>query len=402
MYRNQGEIPHGLNIWRGHSVRDGVSGISRDDLGLTDTLTMQGRLNDDSVLSVLSPHSDWWDGWDKKVCRNVSQGEHCNLARAARTSFLSSWSGDSFSLRHLHSRTGQVAPSALTACITSNLAVALRKSFDVDHDSALSLAEKSSLLTTLGVSPGLAVLRLAGQVGLTSLLPRYIGCCGRLAVYEGGLTRLEDEVRRDWSTRAELAGQLLSLLENFLSVEGWVMLAWDLTWQDFSLSRSGQLVFTGLEKLTPVDKVLLEPPPQEDRAVCNSDCFSKFQKDVMMRTPRGQPGLGCGAALQYADLMYRDVCTNIFSDQEDRLGLLHSAPSEEVSRLVKECAVEEGRGGRWRALDDLREVLSESEDEEREETSTESSTEDYSGSGNNTELDSGESGETGEYDTTDT
>ena len=353
---------------------------------------MQGRLNDDDVLSVISPHSDWWDSWDRRVCRNVSQGDQCDLARAAPTSFLSSWPGDPFSLRHLQPQSGNIAPSALTACVTNNLALALRKSFDVDHDGSLSLQEKSSLLTTVAVSPALAVLRLAGQTGLTSLLPRYIGCCGRLAVMEGGLTRLEDEVRSDWSTRAELAGQVLDLLENFLSVEGWVMMAWDLSWSDFSLSRSGQLVFTGLDKLSPVDKTLLEPPSEEDRPVCNSDCFTKFKKDVMMRTPRGQPGLGCGSALLYADMMYRDVCTNIFSDQEDRLGLLHSAPSEEISRLVKECGVEEGRGGRWRALDDLKEILSESESGgEGEETSTEYSP-DYSterGS-NNTEEEGGE------------
>ena len=354
-------------------------------------MTLQGRLNDEDVLSVLSPPSDWWDSWDRKVCRNVSQGDNCNLARAAKTSFLSSWPGDPFSLRHLHSVPGQSSPSPLTACITTNLALALRKSFDVNHDGALSLQEKSSLLTTVGVSPALAVLRLAGQVGLTSHLPRYIGCCGRLAVIEGGLTRLEDEVSRDWSTRAELAGQLLALLENFLSVDGWVMVAWGLSWPDFSLSRSGQLVFTGLDKVTPVDKTLLEPPSEEDRPVCNSECFSKFKKDVIMRTPRGQPGLGCGAALLYADMMYRDVCTNIFSDQEGRLGLLHSAPSEdseEITKLVKECAVEEGKGGRWRALDDLKEILSES-DGDSEETSTDYSTE----SGNITEQDSGESGE---------
>ena len=93
-------------------------------------------------------------------------------------------------------------------------------------------------------------------------------------------------------------------------------------------------------------------------------------------------------------MMYRDVCTNIFSDQEGRLGLLHSAPSEdseEIAKLVKECAVEEGREGRWRALDDLKEILSESE-----ETSTDYTTE----SGNTTELDSGESEESGEYEDT--
>merc|ERR1712037_189720 len=120
-----------------------------------------------------------------------------------------------------------------------------------------------------------------------------------------------------------------------------------------------------------------------------------------MRTPRGQPGLGCSAALLYADMMYRDVCTNIFSDQEGRLGLLHSAPSEvseEITKLVKECSVEEGRGGRWRALDDLKEILSESEsgdggESDSEETSTDYSTE----SGNITEQNSGESGESEEY-----
>ena len=339
------------------------------------------------MLSVLAPQAQHWDRWDREVCRNSSRGETCPLASVARDTFLYKWGGDPFSLRDLPGLSGQPTPAPLTACMTSNLALALRKSFDEDHDGGLSLEEKSSLLSTLGVSPATAVLRLGGVLGLTSHLPRYIGSCGRLVVYEGGLTSLEQQVTTDWDTRAELAGQILTLLDNFLSVEGWVMVAWDLQWDDFSLSQSGQVVFTGLDKLTPVDKTILEPPSQEERPVCNSDCFSRYKKDVMMVTPRGQPGRGCGSALQYADMMAASVCLNIFSERAGRAALLHSAP-EEVSKLVRECGVEEGRGGRWRAVDDLRTLLGETEGSaDTDDTEESSTTEDVTQQGDSNEYD---------------
>ena len=344
---------------------------------------------------MVSPASQHWDSWDKQICWNSSQAEHCSVASVARNTFLSKWSGDSFSLRDLSSLSGQASPSPLTACVTTNLALALRKSFDEDHDGGLSLEEKSSLLSTVGVSPATALVRLSSVLGLTSHLPRYIGCCGRLVVLEGDLSSLEERVASDWDTRAELALQILTLLDNLLSVEGWVMVAWGLQWEDFSISRSGQVVFTGLDKLTPVDKTILDPPSEEERPVCNSDCFSEYRKDVMMKTPRGQPGRGCSSALLYADMMAAEVCLNIFSARDGRPALLHSAP-EEVSKLVTECGVEEGRGGRWRAVDDLKILLGgtegSAEDEEMDSTTGDvirgnNYTQDNSGEYDNTDED---------------
>ena len=211
------------------------------------------------------------------------------------------------------------------------------------------------MLTTVGVSPGTAALRFSSTVGLPPI-PRYIGACGRLVLSEGNLVSLNKFLDRDWETRAELARQVLTLVDSLTAVEGWVMMVWDLSWENFSVTKTGQVVLSRLEKLTPIDRAMLAGPPEEERPVCNEQCFTDFKKEVMMVTPRGQPGRGCSTALLYVDLMYAAVCKNIFSNTPASRGLLHSGP-QELRQSLQECGVEEGKGGRWQAVDDLIEFL---------------------------------------------
>ena len=224
-------------------------------------------------------------------------------------------------------------------------------------------------LTSVAVSPATAMLRLGRVLGMTNL-PRYVGSCGRLSVYQGDLATIQDFVSSDWSTRAELASQILSLVNTLLTQDSFVFLAWNLTSSDLAVTNTGQVVLTGLDQVTPVDKTLLETPGG-DRPVCNQECFDKFHSEVMMVTPRGQPGRGCGSALQYGDMMYSHVCRHVFSDTSDGPGLLHSAPPE-VTRLVSECEHEQGVGGRWKAVDNLVTVLDNigSEDDDTNVTTT--------------------------------
>ena len=105
--------------------------------------------------------------------------------------------------------------------------------------------------------------------------------------------------------------------------------------------------------------------------MCNQECFDKWRSEVMMPTPRGQPGRGCSAALQHGDMMHGALCRNILGDSERGLGLLHSAPggrSGEVARLVAECGEEVGVGARWRAVDSLVTLLDSAADTEAEES----------------------------------
>ena len=205
------------------------------------------------------------------------------------------------------------------------------------------------MLTSVGVAPGIAALRILNKIGLTSL-PGYVGACGRLVFTSGGLLKLNELLNREWEQRLELARQVLRLIENLLSVEEWLLVAFGLNMDSFSVTRTGQVVLSNLDTLTPIDKDILLGLPQEERDVCNSQCFSDFEKEVMMVTPRGQPGKGCGSALLYSDMMYADVCREVISR------LLYSAP-EEVEILLRECIEEEGKGGRWQAIDDLNDYL---------------------------------------------
>lgn len=312
----------------------------------------KGCFNGEDTLKVLSPHSEIWDAWDRQICRNVSRQDTCHVAQVAKSSFLYKWRGDANYLRKF--QTEDISGQHLTACVTQNMVRTMEKAFDDDHDGLLSPEEKSIMLTSVAVSPATIMLRLGRTLGMTSF-PVYIGSCGRLSVYQGDMTSISEYLTSDWDTRAELASQILALINGLLSHTSYVMIVWNLGPRDFSVTSSGQVVLTGLDKVTLVDRSLLVAPA-EDRQVCNRGCFQQFQKDVMMETPRGQPGKGCGHSVQYSDMMYSDVCTYVFSDTTNGPGLLNSA-SAEVRRLIAECSIEEGIGGRWKAVDSLLTLL---------------------------------------------
>lgn len=171
----------------------------------------------------------------------------------------------------------------------------------------------------------------------------------------------------DLDTRMDLASQALSLVSSLVTREDMIMVVWGLDWDDLSVTSSGQVILSGLDKVTPVDKSLLVAG--EERPVCNKECFDKWRSEVRMVTPRGQPGRGCSAALQHGDMMYRDLCSNVLQTSDQNLGLLHSA-GEEVSHALAECVKEPGPGARWRAVDSLVQLLEETSD-----TTTEANTE---------------------------
>jgi len=336
-------------------ISQGFLTVSMFGKKITGGMEYQGKLNGEELLSVFSPNPDSWESWDKSVCKNSSQWKGCLVGEAAKNSFLYWSKGDAPFLRKMHTLSEKKAPSPLVACATRKLATTLQHAFDDNRDNTVTMEEKAVLLTTLGVSPGLAAMKFGASAGLSNL-PRYIGTCGRLFFTEGSLTGLNQYMDSDWTTRAELASQVLALVDTLVSVDGWVMVIWDLTWDNFAVTKTGQVVLTMLDQLTPIDRSILVGPPEEERPVCNKECFKDFQSEVFMLTPRGQPGRGCGTALLYVDMMYAAVCSTVFSEVAGTRGLLHSAP-DDLTQIIQECGVEEGKGGRWQAVDDLMEYL---------------------------------------------
>ena len=65
-------------------------------------------------------------------------------------------------------------------------------------------------MSTVGVAPGVAALRLAGALGMRGL-PSFLGACGRLVITEGSLTPLDQYRQSDWETRWH------KIIENFFS-----------------------------------------------------------------------------------------------------------------------------------------------------------------------------------------
>lgn len=251
---------------------------------------------------------------------------------------------------------GERKTEPFTACATSNMAKALSETFDENRDNTVTAEEKSVLMTTLAVSPSSAALKFCSHVGLSSLA-QTIGSCGRLIISEGGLVPLADLLDSDLDTRLDLASQLLDLVQGLVAgVEGWLMILWDLNIKDFSVTQTGQVVLSRLSHLTPVDRTILMGLPEGKREVCNEDCFRQWKEEVMMPTPRGQPGRGCSSTLLYSDLMFSSLCSSVLKGEEGNRGLLHSAP-QNLLDLVQECSVEQWKGGRWQAVEDLLDYL---------------------------------------------
>jgi len=304
-------------------------------------------------LAVTVPEDGAWETWDAAVCANATQPRGCLVAEAATSSFLFRGRADGPGLRKLHRLTGEPSPPPLTACATAELAHGLADAFDENRDSRLSAEERAMLVTTVGVAPSVAALRLATNTRLTGV-PALLGACGRLVVTEGGLTPLNHYRTTSWDTRRDLGGQVLSLLEGLMSpASPWLWVVWSLDIHSFAVTKTGQVVLSSLASVTPIPRSLLAPPPQEERPACNLQCFMDWKHQVMMATPRGQPGKGCAAAGQYTDIAYSLACSSVLGGAH---GLLASG-GEEVAELLARCAQEDGPGDRWRAVDELMELL---------------------------------------------
>jgi len=304
---------------------------------------------EDWRLAVTVAGDGAWDSWDASVCANASQPRGCLVSEAASRSFLFRGRADGPGLRRLHRLTGAASPPPLTACANSELSHQLAEAFDENRDGQLSAEERSVLVSTVGVAPGMASLRLAASLGMRGI-PSFLGACGRLVVTEGGLTPLDQYLQSEWETRRDLGLQVFSLLESLVTPESdWLWILWHLDLSSFSVTRTGQVVLSSLDNITPVARALLGKPPQEERQPCNLNCFLEWKQEVLMATPRGQPGKGCAHARHYADLAFSLACSSVLGGPR---GLLKNS-GEEIRELLERCSTENQPGARYAAVDQL-------------------------------------------------
>jgi len=300
-------------------------------------------------LTALIHERNNWEKFDNWVCSNSSAWKDCIVSTAVKSSHLYRTEGSAAFLHGLGGDRSFVKP--LTACATKDLLTTFREAFDTNSDGKLTQEEKVMMFTTISVMPTVAMYRIANQVGLKAV-PRYIGGCGRVSIVEGDLEPLTNFLDKDWTYRANLASQILGLVDTLLTGE-WVLMGWSLDWDTFSVTKMGQVVISNLGQFTPIHKSLISRSDGETREVCNEDCFYKYKATVLNFTPRGQPSKGCRDALFYGDMMYYQICRNILAAGETRRGL-----AEELADLVAECVEERGKGERWRTVEEIRERLS--------------------------------------------
>ncbi|XP_022254124.1 uncharacterized protein LOC106469853 isoform X2 [Limulus polyphemus] len=330
---------------------------------------------DKVVVSSVSDSS--WNKFDQYICNNASKKFPCDVSTGIMASYLASnrvMTADG--LRNLYrvldkSRSEVVLP----ICATNKLVDELKATFDDDGDGQLNKEEQAQLMTALLMHPSYVLLKFQDTVNTNLPIPNFQGTCGRLAVWEGGLTPLEDHLQESFEERAGLASQLLQLVDDFQNEDpNWYFLYTEFSYNSLSVTKEGEILLTNLQDVAIIDKTLF--PQRTNERLCNDICFQKFTRDIL--TSPNVTGV-CSQLRHYGQLMYAIVCKQILSDLEEHKtegffnydgnkdqqkseysGLLHSPPEkdrENIEEVLRECVQETTAGGRNQAVEELQDIL---------------------------------------------
>ncbi|XP_076332813.1 divergent protein kinase domain 2B-like isoform X2 [Tachypleus tridentatus] len=339
-------------------------------------------LNKNDKVIVSSAADSSWNRFDQFICNNASKGFPCDVSTGIRASYLASnqlMTADG--LRNLHKVLDKSKSEVvLPICATNKLVDELKAAFDGDGDGQLNEEEQAELMTGLLLHPSYVLLKFQDTVNTNFPLPNYQGTCGRLAVWEGGVTPLKDHLQESFEERAGLASQILQLVDDFQNEDpNWYFLYTEFSYNSLSVTKEGEILLTDLQDVTIIDKTLF--PPKDlvsgtNERLCNEICFQKFTSDILT-----SPNVTdvCSQLRHYGQLMYAIVCKEILSDLEEHKmegllnyeknkdqqksrysGLLHSPPEkdkENIEEVLRECVQETSAGGRNQAVEDLQDIL---------------------------------------------
>lgn len=340
-------------------------------------------LNKNDKVIVSSAAESSWNRFDQFICNNASKGFLCDVSTGIRASYLASnrlMTADG--LRNLHKVLDKSKSEVvLPICATNKLVDELKATFDDDGDGQLNEEEQAELITGLLLHPSYVLLKFQDTVNTNFPLPNYQGTCGRLAVWEGGVTPLKDHLQESFEERAGLASQILQLVDDFQNEDpNWYFLYTEFSYNSLSVTKEGEILLTDLQDVAIIDKTLFTPTEDlisgTNERLCNEICFQKFTRDILT-----SPNVTdvCSQLRHYGQLMYAIVCKEILSDLEEHKmegffnyeknkdqqksrysGLLHSPPEkdkENIEEVLRECVQETSAGGRNQAVEDLQDIL---------------------------------------------
>lgn len=314
--------------------------------------------------------------FDSFICQNVTGTSECDVGDAIARSYVvneNTWTGthlqESWKIVHPF-------PQLFTMCMNQNQ---LRMYTQLFHGSHATSADTRAMLYTASVINTEAVnLKILSILKVKQYFPRYLGA--RTIVAGHGGIDLMEFIKDDWETRADLALQLLNMVEDFLEGDpNWVILFVDFIMAQFRVKANGKVLLIDAEDIGIIDRRYVQKYGRhKPNAPCNIECFTAFANYLIngTSTTRQEHDQWCAETLHVVgSAMKALVCSRILSNipqhkvndtfdtkkhhSHDETGLLHSIPVEveRTESLLRECVVETSAGGRDKAFKELQLVL---------------------------------------------
>ncbi|XP_014667947.1 PREDICTED: deleted in autism protein 1 homolog [Priapulus caudatus] len=277
--------------------------------------------------------------FDRVLCENAGLQENCDPASAALRSYVAR--PEAFTVAALRNAYKTFHTSAHThtpqVCISDSLIRKLIAVYDENEDEKFNENEMANLYTTLITSPETAILKLLSKERSVWALPSHMGTCGRMSVVEGGLRPLADFVDERWEVRADLASQILQMIDDFQHTDNrWFFMFSELTYDHLAVTSDNRVLLTDIGDGHLIDKHGDVLHGKSLQGVCNEECFARYTRKLGGGGGEGELDVACARMPLYGHLMYAVACQEVLLPEDDAHRHQNSsAPRQRSSRAGK-------------------------------------------------------------------
>ncbi|KAI8486369.1 hypothetical protein Bbelb_358680 [Branchiostoma belcheri] len=340
-----------------------------------------GHLKDTDVVAKRLAEKDGWMRFDEFICQNASMPKDCDVSDMISKTVLVTddvlqvpWLQGAWQIAHTRRSV------AMEACMTSKLAELIQTVFDENENKKLSKTERSYMLTALLINAEAALLKYFTKSETDWPFPKYLGACGRVIFVESGGKLLDSSLESPWKERANIALQLLDMIDNFRNSDpNWMVIFFDFRYDNFAVNDYGRLSLIDFDDVMLLDRE--ESIVEELTEPRNFEHFKAFRAQVEGYIVNNNDF--CSDIPQYSQMMYAVACVRLLSYLPEHLsqanpmdpephkhrppeghvkppGLLWGPPEQEakvLEPLLRGCVDESVAGGRLEAVEKLRAVL---------------------------------------------
>ncbi|XP_038049996.1 divergent protein kinase domain 2A-like [Patiria miniata] len=315
--------------------------------------------NIDVILKRLG-HDTELASFDANLCKNAGAGQDCDVAKSIfQTKFSRVLETTSLEVAHVEGL------SDVVRCPSERLLERILMMYR-DHVPGQSLSKdhKLMLMTMLSVNPEPIIYTIFPHSEGWPF-PQYYGACGRLIVEEYVGKTLGSYFHSDWSTRLDLAYQVMKIAEQLTNNDlEYALYMTDVSFDNFAVNKDGRVLVIDAENIIVVDKRKIKtdakPSWNERHQSFHDECKShpgclSFSSELLCKR-------------HSSDHNYYATCHGLLAKNSEwagtKGGLLHDPPAdlperEQLNTLIAECEKPSQRNGRYDAMQQLLQLLSE-------------------------------------------